>query len=49
MTSQPTLGLNGHREPGGMRQGPDAGSNATWAIGNMKPIIRIVQGIQGDK
>ena len=49
ITSHPILGLKGHRDPAGMRQGPDAGCNATCNIGKMKPTMKIIQGIQGDK
>lgn len=46
MTSQPMRGLNGQREPAGMRHGPADGLSATCSIGSRKPTIRIVHAAQ---
>lgn len=46
ITSHPMRGLNGHREPGGMRHGPADGLSATCSSGKRKPTIRIVQAAQ---
>jgi len=45
ITSHPIRGLNGHRASGGIRQGPAEGENATWAIGNKNPKIRMANAI----
>tara|TARA_R100000306_G_C4280830_1_gene95009 strand:- start:176 stop:424 length:249 start_codon:yes stop_codon:yes gene_type:complete len=46
ITSQPIFGLNGQRDPAGMRHGPAEGLMATCIIGRTKPKIRTVQASQ---
>lgn len=46
ITSQPMRGLNGQRDPAGMRQGPADGLSATCSRGSRKPTIMIVQAAQ---
>ncbi len=46
ITSQPIFGLNGQRDPAGMRHGPADGLMATCIIGRTKPKIRTVQASQ---
>ena len=46
ITSQPMRGLNGQRDPGGIRQGHAEGLNAIWVRGRIKPTRRIAQASQ---
>lgn len=46
ITSQPMRGLNGQRDPAGMRQGPAVGLSDTCTTGSTKPTMRTIQAVQ---
>lgn len=49
ITSQPMRGLNGQRDPAGMRHGPACWLRATCASGSTKPISNTVHANDADK